>query len=261
MHRLVSLLSLLALALATPVLAQDAADDWDLGRDPAHNLTVAAVTFDNFGVAVRCMDEVMSVIVSGVPDGKGLRQIGFQMNDAENSTSSWVTGANGTTLFAVWPTYVATELRKGGRLALTVPDAATGRDRRIVTDLPESRDSVAQVFQACGREPPGASGNNAASHTDLGRLVWARTPTPQFPGDAETGRGMAALECIVKADGKLRACRIESEFPQGSGFGRAATYGANRTGRVRLPEGETGSLEGRHIAFVVNYLLADDWTF
>jgi len=246
----------LALAAATPAVAQDAGDDWDLGRDPAHNVTIAAVTFENFGVAVRCMDEVMSVIVTGAPEGRGVRRIGFRINDVDDPASSWVTGGDGTTLFAVWPTYVATELRRGGTLALTIPDA-TGRDRRIVTDIPASPDAVAQVFQACGRPPPEVVGNDAASSTDLGKLVWARSPEPSFPSDTEVTRGMAALDCTAEASGRLRSCRIESEFPEGSGFGRAATLGAHRTGRVKPVDGEVGSMDGRHISFVVRYFMGE----
>ena len=50
----------LAALIATPATAQD---DWDLGRDPERKLTIAAVTYDNFGVAVRCMDDVMLSLI------------------------------------------------------------------------------------------------------------------------------------------------------------------------------------------------------
>ena len=93
-----TVLLILAAMIATPAAAQD---DWDLGRDPGRKLTVAAVNFDNFGVAVRCVDDVMSVVVSGLPVERGARIIRHRIGDQPEVTGSWVSAGNGSAAFSI----------------------------------------------------------------------------------------------------------------------------------------------------------------
>lgn len=252
-----ALIAILVCATALPASAQDITpDEWDFGRDPERDLTIAAVSFENFGVAVRCLDDTLSVVVSGVPRGRGLRTFRYQRGDEVETDSRWVADDNGPNAFAVWPARTAAGLARGGRLTLGVRDGDALR--RIAVDLPPSTTAVGQVFQACGRELTPATENSEPDRESLSGLRWVNAPEPSFPSRTSAGAGLAAVTCTVDGRGNLRRCRIESEFPEGGGFGRAATLGAHRTARVGLLEGETGDMEGRQVAFVVNYRLSTE---
>ena len=73
-------------------------------------------------------------------------------------------------------------------------------------------------------------------------MQWVRKPTPDvvraaFPKAAiaagETGR--VVLSCSALADGRLEACSIVSETPEGLGFG-AAALGLTRYFKMKVPE-------------------------
>lgn len=251
--RTLSVLLCGVLAASGPVAAQDG-DDWDFGQDPARDLTIAAVSFDNFGVAVRCMGDSLSVVVSGLPTDSGMRQVRYAMNEEPDRDSQWVSGQNSNAAFAVWPRSVAEELRHGGRLVLLTPEGQTWR--RYQVDLPASGSAVGRVFQACGHtlETPAAE---VPSGERFAGLKWRDMPEPNFPDRAQVAAGLAALSCTVRADGRLRACKVESEFPEGSGFGRAAVLGAHHDGRVEALDPSGPTLEGRTINFVTRYRLTN----
>lgn len=242
-----------AALIATPATAQD---DWDLGRDPERKLTIAAVTYDNFGVAVRCMDDVMSVIVSGLPDGRGLRTLRHQLGDQPEMSGRWVSAGDGGAAFSVWPASTAAYLARGGRWVLDVPDG--DRVRRISADIPPSSTAIGAVFSACGRTLAPESLVGEPSREDFAGLRWVETPMPSFPNRTDTAAGVAALTCTVTARGGLRGCRIESEFPEGAGFGRAATMAAHRDGKVApIDPGSSVSMEGRRVSWFVRYNMSD----
>ncbi len=244
----------LAALIATSATAQD---DWDLGRDPERKLTIAAVTYDNFGVAVRCMDDVMSVVVSGLPQGPGIRTIRHQLGDQPEMNGRWVSAGDGGAAFSIWPASTAAYLARGGRWVLDVPDGV--RVRRISTDIPASSSAIGEVFSACGRTLSPTSRDDEPSQEDFGGLRWIRVPVPTFPTRTDALGGLAALTCTVTARGELRACLIESEFPEGAGFGRAATMAAHRDGRVGPVEpGATVNMEGLKVSWMVRYNMSDE---
>lgn len=247
--------TLLAGLIATPALAQTTADDWDLGRDAEQKLVIAAVSFETFGIAVRCRDNVLSVVASGLAVENGERTLKYSMAGSVERDTPWVAARRSQAAFAIWPAAIAADLSKGGRLSLGVPDGE--RIRRIAVDLPASPAAIGQVFAACGRELPVDSSQEPRS-TNMSALIWRHAPAASFPDRGRSDAGIAALLCNVEARGGLRGCRVESEFPEGGGFGRAATLGAHQTGRVGLPEGQTGDMEGRQIAFVVRYMMSND---
>ena len=238
-----------ALMAAGPAFAQD---DWDFGQDPARHLAIAAVTFDNFGVAVRCLNDTLSVVVSGVPAQEGEQTIRYAMADRPEDDSSWVGSPDGRSIFSIWPGAVASDMQKGGRLSLAIP--GPDRVRRLAVDLPPSPAAIGQVFAACGREAP-QNDNDEPARENLNGLRWRSVPQPTFPSGTDSTFGVAALLCTTDNGGAPRDCKIESEFPEGGGFGRAAVVGAHRNGRVELAEGATGELGDRTIAFVVRYRL------
>ena len=251
-------LLILAATIATPAAAQD---DWDLGRDPGRRLTVAAVNFDSFGVAVRCVDDVMSVVVSGLPVERRARIIRHRIGDQPEMTGSWVSAGDGSAAFSIWPAATAAYLSRGGRWVLEVPDGE--KIRRISADLPASPSAIGEVFAACGRTLTPTSLVDEPSQEEFGILRWVRMPDVSVPSrggiEAESGSraeeaAMAALSCTVTARGALRACRVESEFPEGSGFGRAAVIRAHREGRVGPEDPDsTVSMEGQRVCWVIRF--------
>ena len=263
-RRTTSLASLLIIGLAfgPSVVAQDVVgtaqppDDWDYGEDPARKLSIAAVTFDNFGVAVRCMDGSLSVVLSGLPVATGTRQVRYRMGDSEETGGEWISGRDSTAAFSVWPRFVAAGMSRGGRLSMKVPDGE--RMRQYAVDLPASEASITRVFSNCGHDLEASRADTAPSREDLTGLVWRRSPEPSFPSRTNYEIGLAGITCQVRDNGRLRDCSVESEFPEGSGFGRAATYGAHRTGQVALADGATSGMADRRISFLVRYQ-ALDW--
>lgn len=243
-------LALVAL-IATPAAAQD---DWDLGRDAERKLTIAAVTYDNFGVAVRCMDGVLSLVVTGLPEGPGIRTIRHGIGDQPEMNGRWVSAGDGGAAFSVWPAATAAYLAGGGQWVFEVPDGE--RIRRISADIPASPTAIGEVFTACGRTLSPTSRDDEPDQEDFAGLRWVRVPTPNYPGRTEAAAGMAALTCTVTARGDPRGCRIESEFPEGAGFGRAATLAAHRDGKVG-PAEPGQDMEGRRMSWYVRYNMSD----
>lgn len=231
-----------------------ARDDWDYGEDPARDLAIAAVTYENFGVAVRCMGDNLSVVMSGLPEGSGERTLRLALGDEVGAESAWVSARNSTTVFAVWPRAVATRLSAGGQLVLAVPDGE--QTRRYAVDLPASATSVERVFRACGKTLLPADGRSVPAAEDFQGVKWLRVPEVRFPDRAQYENGLAAIRCRVEAGGGLSDCEIESEFPEGSGFGRAATLGAHRTARVAPRDPADADIAGRSVAFVVRYRMS-----
>jgi len=251
-----AVVSALIAALATgPVLAQDPGDDWDYGEDPSRGLAVAAVTFDSFGVAVRCMNGNFSLILSGLPEGTGERTLAVQLRDRPELEETWVSDEDSGTLFSVWPRHSAAALSLGGRLSIRVPDG--DQVRRYVVDIPPSETAVTRVLHSCGH----AIADLPVIDTWPGDLesqgmVWVRQPEVRFPS-ASYAFGLAAIRCEADGSGRLINCTAESEFPVGSGFGRSAVLGAHRTGRVRAADGASPEIAGRVLSFTVRYRMAN----
>lgn len=250
------LISAASLFMGSASMAQDS-DDWDLGRDPAQKAIVAAVSFDNFGVAARCVDGQLSVLMSGLSMARGEQKIGVSIGDEPAKDATWISTGDGT-LFSLWPTSTANTLREGGSLRITVPASGNQPARRYAFDLPKSEASVAAVFEACDRSLPRsrAEADAVPSSENLAGLRWVRRPEPRFPFRNE-GRtydfGIAAISCATDRDGYLRKCIVESEYPAGAGFGRAAQYAAHQSSRVEVIEGDASSVEDRKLNFVVRF--------
>ena len=134
-----------------------------------------------------------------------------------------------------------------------IPDE--GRVRRLNVDLPPSPAAIDRVLAACGRERSDTALARPNGEVFTG-LRWRNIPQPSFPSRTDSESGIAALRCTTDRGGELRNCSVESEFPEGGGFGRAAVLGAHRNGRVMLAEDATGEIGGRTIAFVVRYNMA-----
>lgn len=226
-----------------------ATDDWDYGENPREKLVIAAVTFETFGVAVRCRDNALSVLVSGLPVASGERKLRYQMGAREEIESVWVSGRNSPAAFALWPQRIADDLSQGGTLSISAMEG--DQVRRYQVDLPPSPVAIPQVMAACGHAAENQ--DNAPTGENMAGLRWTSRPGISFPSRSSVESGLAAIQCSVRASGRMRDCEILSEFPEGAGFGRAATYGAHRTAQVESVGNGSVNLEGRLVNFVIRY--------
>lgn len=246
---------LLGLIGSATASAQEPVDDWDFGEDPARKLSIAAVSFETFGVAVRCVDDRLSVVLSGLPVASGERRLRYTMGDTTIDEALWISGTRSTTAFSVWPRSVAVGMSRGGRLSVSVPDGAASR--RFEVDLPASPQSIDRVFRACGEELDPSPSDAPPTDESFSGFRWRSGPDVNYPGRTMISAGLAAITCVVRQEDRLRDCRIESEFPEGGGFGRAATLGTHRSARVEPVDGAAGDGDGRRVSFIVRYRASD----
>ena len=236
MKRALALLVLSAIAL--PALAQDAAADWDMLRDPRKKLTLAYTQFDSgLGIAARCVDESYEAIILGLPPaGEGeTRILHVAFGDDDLHGQRWNVAMDDTIAVSELPAPFARRLREGGRLRIMVPGGA-GDGRNLLHDLtlPASSSSIDETLTVCERpltDPRDAELEALPEGGLPANLEWARTPRGAFPAPARYGRGFAAVTCLTNPDGSLRDCAVESEHPQDGGFGEAALR-ATRRARV-----------------------------
>lgn len=245
----VAVVTLALLANSAAWAQAPANDDWDYSENAGEKLAIASVTFETFGVAVRCRDNTLSVLVSGLPVESGERKLRYRMGASEEVESVWVSGRNSQTAFAVWPQRIASQLRSGGTLAIAAMDG--DQVKRYQVDLPASAEAIPRVMTACGQVSENQ--DDAPSGENLAGMRWIDRPEINFPSRSSVETGLAAIQCSVRANGRMRDCRILSEFPEGAGFGRAATLGAHRTAQVVSTGSGSADLEGRSVSFVVRY--------
>lgn len=240
------------LAVASPSLAQDAADDWDLTADPAQQLTLATLDFGDNALALRCKAGVLDLLLTGTPvTTDRFRVIDVTGPGIAEESQAWRTRPDLPVVSAAEPGRLARLLRVGGDLDLRLPAAAPGERRlRYRLPVPPSAASVDGVLSACS-EP-------LTDEWDLrpraSNLDWARRPLPEYPQTAVAAGGPTGdvrVACIVPADGRLRDCRVVSETPAGVGFGQSALQSALMS-NVSLPEND-GSTVGAVVHFNIRF--------
>ena len=255
--------ALLACAIAMPALAQDAAGDWDLHRDPRKKMVLAYTAFDvGLSVAFRCIDGSFNAVVAGLPPAAGDRRmlrLGFRDNEAYESM--WTATTDASVVVGDFPAPLAREFRQGGTLRVTVPGgAADGRNLRYDVELPASNGAIDETLMACGRAlvDPRDSELRAIGETGLpAGLTWSRAPRPRFPEGGRYASGFVVLTCINNADGSLRDCLVEMEHPHDSRFGRATLDAVGRA-RIQLTDQPDAPVPVRRVSFRTRYRPADD---
>lgn len=224
---------LLACAVALPALAQDAASDWDLVRDPANESVLAFISFDvGLSVAFRCVDGSLNTLVAGLPASRQDRrtlQLGFR--DDPMYDSVWTATTDRTVVVGDFPARLARDFRQGGSLKLTVPGGAEGgRNLRYEVELPASGAAIDAVLTSCGRPlvDPRDAIMEAIPETGLPvGLAWARAPSARYPR-THYARGFVVTTCLTRPDGGLEDCVVEMEHPHDGGFGAAALRSTER---------------------------------
>jgi hypothetical protein len=249
---------LIGLAAASPTLAQDAAEDWDLAIDPAQELTLASLDFGGNVLALRCKAGVLDFLLTGTPvSTEAVRTVRVTAGGISDERQAWQTQPGLPVLSASEPDRLARQLRAGGDLDVRIEPVATGeRALRFRLTLPASVASVDRVLSACGA--------SLADEWDLrpragGNVTWAQQVLPEYPEVAVmSGIALASvtLACIVPASGRLDECRVLYEAPKGLGFGRNALTAARRSS-VALPVGDLSDV-GKVVTFNMRFRLPEN---
>ncbi len=238
---LVALAFCLGSAQATPALAQDTGDDWDIVRDRRGRAEMAYVQFSNgLGMMFQCKDGSFNAVISGLPE-PGLtfeeamlreRPIRVALRGGEEDFQRWAVGTDETTAVALLPAPFARSLRAGGALQLAIlEDEADGPVRAYEVELPSTSRNLDEVLTACGR-PLEDPRDLLLEGIDLDTpLDWRDRPLPP-PRDDMRGSGVAVISCSTRPDGRLEDCEVESEHPSGSSV--AGEYGRYVARRWRV---------------------------
>lgn len=235
------------LLAASPVLAQDPVEDWDLHQVPRERTLMASIEYDGgVSVGVRCTGENLEVMIAGLPEAsrrEPLRTLDYAFGDAPMRSSTWWVGERGgrDVIFANFPAGMARQLREGGDLHLRTPARNGDPARRNVVPIPPSPAAINQVLTACNRpleDRRDTLRSDEASATP-GGLRWSEPPSPDYPDKALRAgipAGVAVISCLTTAEGRAEACQIEAEWPGNYDFGRAALRGT-RSARLEGTEG------------------------
>lgn len=238
------LVAIVAISVATSVQAQDASADWDVVDKPEQKLVVASATFSSgVTVALRCLDGRYDALIGGLPEaapGSEQRSISLQFGDEPADEREWFVGTARTTVISDLPARLARQLREGGMLKLRVQEAGEGGRRlRYDLDLPPSPGQIDRTLTACGRPTIDVRDQQVADLEENGLpggIRWARAPEVSYPEGRTFERGFAVVSCLNEADGRLRDCVVESEFPLSGGFGEAALRSTRRARLERISD-------------------------
>jgi TonB family protein len=151
-----------------------------------------------------------------------------------------------------WPTAGARPLKE--RLTMLNRDPFSSHRRRLGAVL------AGAVVLA------GAGAVWAASPTAprvVGKPDWVQTPTAKdlvawYPEAAEKAKvtGMVVMNCRVKKDGYLRACKVSKQDPAKYGFGEAALK-MSKSFRMKEIDGDGHSTAGAQVTIPIKFALAD----
>ncbi|AQR63216.1 hypothetical protein BZG35_17355 [Brevundimonas sp. LM2] len=251
--------TLILVACAGTALAQDAADDWEIARDPAIKAVVAFIPLSTgLTIAFRCVDGVYGAIIGGLPEVSRsirTRKLTIGVNDEEPDDTTWNVATDRTAALADYPASLARELREGGAVSIVIPGgAAGGRNLRHNLTLPASSAAIEETLTACGRpleDPRDALLPDIAESGLPDGMTWARQPRPVYPRNTYA-EGYAVLTCVVEPDGRPSQCQVESEFPLDGGFGRNALRSVDAA-RLVSPGETPGQYAPRMVGFRVEY--------
>lgn len=244
---------LIGFATASPALAQDVTEDWDLAVDPAQQLTMASLDFGDNALALRCKAGRLDFLLTGVPASSDSGTIvRVTAGGIADERQHWEVLPGAPVLSASNPARLARQLRAGGDLDLRIEPAATGeRPIRFRLPTPPSVAAVDQVLSACGAALTDDWDLRPRASTGV---LWERIVAPEYPPVAlgrGVSRGSVRLACIVPASGRFSECRVLSESTPGLNFGQNALAAARRS-RVRVPENDTDSV-GKVVEYTVRF--------
>lgn len=247
------------LGVAASALAQDAGEDWELIRLPQERSTFAFLpTTAGLTIAFRCIDGSYAAVIAGLPEARRndrTRVLLMTRDGHPPSPTVWNVTTDRTVAIADYPAATARGFRRGGRFDIIVPGGAEGgRNLRYSLELPASAAAIDETLTACDR-PLDDPRDDLLPEIGPGGLpvgvVWAERPEPRYPR-THYSEGYAITTCLMRADGGLDQCQIESEFPLDGGFGRASLRAVGDA-RLSSPNETEGAYLPRVIGFRTNF--------
>lgn len=255
----------LCLSTTTSASAQNGeASDWELVSIPRAKTIAATVQFDNgITLITRCKDrQAFDVLISGLPDFPAKRRLlqvgigeGAKMRDV-----AWISGADKSSAFSLFPMTLARDLMRGGTIQIRVP----GQDERPATlyvmETEPSVAAIAETLTACNQPliDPRDSRETETLEELPDDIEWVRRP---FPSSEAISRVSTHLEtyvtvsCLTAEGGTLADCRIESAHPFNADVNRLI-LDATRYGRLRLKESTDTPPANREIVYGVPITLS-----
>lgn len=230
--------------------------EWRLHHVPELNLTFAVVEIgDGSQLTVRCRDGAFEVLIDGLPPVRDrTRPLEIAVNSENLHSQRWFVADDRTQAFSSTPAHMARRLASAGRLLVRIPPA-----RRIPTAnhdvwLHASGGAVEATLAACDQPLVNVRDPQIAErlHTSLpAGIEWARRPRMEFPESARNHDfGIVTVSCVTQPSRHLSDCVIESEYPDGVGFGEAALSGMTDA-RVRHVGRSRDLLSGHVLVYTV----------
>lgn len=250
-------LALLLLAAASPALAQDPTEDWDLTVNAEREATVATLDFGDNILGLRCQAGKLDLLLTGVPVSTGAtRTATVSAGAISDETQLWTALPGQPVVGAAEPARLARQLRAGGALDVRLaPEDAADRPRRYQLTVPVSTASIDRVLTACG-EPLDDPRDLIARSSEP--ITWSAMPLPGFPENAAArgiDRGWVVLSCVISSNWGLSDCRVEAESHENAGFGASALRGV---GGARLnPPASGADIRGLAVSFTLLFVATD----
>lgn len=236
---------------ASPALAQQAAEDWDLTTNAEQQLTLATLDFGANVLALRCRAGELDMLLTGVPVSIGpTRKVQVSAGAIAAEDQVWIAQPGQPVLGADEPARLARQLRAGGDLDLRLdPEDPADRSRRYRLTVPASAAAVDAVLTACGQ--PLDEPRDLLVRVNSGpETVWVDIGHVKFPDNAGAINAAPAavrVSCVIADDWTLRDCRADTETAPGHGFGASAVAGI--TGARLGPPADGTDLRGRLFRF------------
>lgn len=253
------MVGLAALAVGGNAIAQT--QDWDVQRsDRPEGLSAYTLFSSGLGIVARCVDGRYEAYIAGLPDPGRVetRTLNIAFGDEDPVSTRWNVGREETIAVSEVPALFARQLRDGGAMRIVIPNGAPdGRNLRHDLTLPASASAIDETLTACGRPLVDARDAEIEDLEGTGLPVgmeWLQRPPAAYPPAMRYGRGFAVLLCVSNADGSLRDCTVESEYPYDGGFGEQALRAVTRA-RVGLLDSRGSPVPTRMILFRTNFLL------
>lgn len=251
---------ILGLALASPALAQEASEDWDLTTNPEQQLTLATLDFGDNVLALRCRAGALDLLLTGVPVSTGeTRKVRISAGAIAAEEQVWAAQPGQPVLGASEPARLARQLRAGGQLDLLLePEDAADRPRRFRLTAPASVRVVNTVLTACGQplDEPRDLLARVTSGPDTIWVVQPRVDFPTHPGAEAAAPASVQVVCMIGERLVLQDCFPEAESAPGFGFGPNAAVGA---ARARLgPPADGTDLRGRLFRLKVRFTVPEN---
>lgn len=247
-----------ALALATPVAAQD---DWDILARGGEQ--IAGVSFSS-GIALmfRCAPnpvgtKYFQAFVTGLPAVEGRRRVLEISRPGGNlEAQTWSVATSATAAISPDPARLARGVRLGGAFAIRVPAEEDQPAREFRMNLPSDPAGIDAALAACGAPLIDEADAVQPAHTIPGNgIYWEARPIPRYP-DRAFSRGIRSgrveISCAVTADGRTQDCEIISEDPPNAGFGQEALAAARQ---ATLEPREPNAPDRGRITFPITFSL------